>query len=272
MLSIIGIAPHPPIIIPEIGRDRLNEAQQTVDGMSELSRQIKEKGPEVLVIISPHGQIRQEGPAVLAGKRLQGDLGKFGFAGISLTLHTDRPLIDNLVEETALGPLKPVLLENSDPLLPESSGLDHGATVPLYYLNKAGLDIPGVHISVSFHPYSQLYDFGRCLGRAVQKRGLEAAVVASGDLSHRLKPGAPGGYSPRGIDFDRQLVELLRAGRVDEILNIDRSLVEEAGECGLRSFIIALGMLDGKGFKSEIISYEGPFGVGYLVAALHPDE
>jgi len=48
-------------------------------------------------------------------------------------------------------------------------------------------------------------------------------------------------------------------------------LVEEAGECGLRSFVIALGMLDGNSFKSEIISYEGPFGVGYLVAALEPD-
>jgi aromatic ring-opening dioxygenase LigB subunit len=94
--------------------------------------------------------------------------------------------------------------------------------------------------------------------------------VASGDLSHRLKPGAPAGFNPRGAEYDQLLVKLLRDGRVEDILDFDLRLVEEAGECGLRSFVIALGMLDGETFKTEIISYEGPFGVGYLVAALYP--
>jgi len=41
----------------------------------------------------------------------------------------------------------------------------------------------------------------------------------------------------------------------------------EAGECGLRSFSFLLGILEASGalWQPEILSYEGPFGVGYLV-------
>jgi aromatic ring-opening dioxygenase LigB subunit len=45
-------------------------------------------------------------------------------------------------------------------------------------------------------------------------------------------------------------------------------LVQSAGECGLRSIVILMGALDGLKVKPEILSYEGPFGVGYLVASL----
>lgn len=42
----------------------------------------------------------------------------------------------------------------------------------------------------------------------------------------------------------------------------------EAGECGLRSFSFLLGILEESkiNWKPEVLSYEGPFGVGYLVA------
>ena len=57
------------------------------------------------------------------------------------------------------------------------------------------------------------------------------------------------------------------AGKKDikGILNLDLDFVEAAGECGLRSILILLGALDGLNWKPEILSYEAPFGVGYLV-------
>ncbi|HPU01925.1 MAG TPA: AmmeMemoRadiSam system protein A, partial [Bacillota bacterium] len=147
---------------------------------------------------------------------------------------------------------------------------DHGAAVPLYYLQQAGVSVPGLHLTYTFAPRRDLYRFGQALRRAVEARGLPTAVIASGDLSHRLIPGAPAGYSPRGAEYDRLLMELLREGRVEEFLALDEELVEEAGECAYRSFLIALGMLAGENFQTEIFSYEGPFGVGYLVAELRP--
>ncbi len=270
MLSIVGIAPHPPIIIPEIGRGQLQEAQKTVDGMRELSRQVNEKQPELVIIITPHGQVVRGGPAVLASDKLSGDFGQFGFPNIKVEMEADRELTDILVEEAAGSPVKPVLLGEQDQRSLSGKLLDHGAMVPLYYLQEAGVSAPGMHITISLDSYQDLYQFGQVLRRAVDKRGASAAVIASGDLSHRLKPGAPAGFTPRGKEFDQRLVDLISEGKVEDILNMDQSLIEDAAECGLRPITIALGMFEKTGFHPEVISYEGPFGVGYMVAALHP--
>lgn len=270
MLSLIGIAPHPPIIIPAIGRSELGKARQTVDGMRLLAKKFKAVSPEQLIVITPHGQAMREGPTVLTQDLIKGDFTQFGFPEIKIEFQSDQQLLTLLETETAAEPLRPIFLDDRSYLLRSGKPLDHGAMVPLYYLHEAGLKIPGLHITFGFNPLRQLYKFGCALRRAVNNRGLPAAVLASGDLSHRLKPGAPAGFNPRGAEYDQLLIELLRDGRVEDILDFDLQLVDEAGECGLRSFVIALGMLDGEAFKTEIISYEGPFGVGYLVAALDP--
>lgn len=272
MLAMVGIAPHPPIIIPEIGRGELKKVQKTVEAMRLLAERIREAEPELLVVITPHGEVMREGPAVMVNERLHGDFGRFGFPDLQLEFETDRELVELLRRETAAETLKPVFLGNNGRGSGGAPVLDHGAMVPLHYLIEAGVNLRGLHITFGFNPYRDLYAFGRVLRRVIDERGASTAVIASGDLSHRLIPGAPAGYSPRGADFDRLLVELIREGRVEEILDIDQKLVEEAGECGLRSFVIALGMFDGEGFTSDIISYEGPFGVGYLVASLQRKE
>ena len=269
MLKIIGISPHPPIIIPEIGRGELKQARKTVEGLQELCGRIKEAAPESVVVITPHGPVLSDGIAVSGMETVEGNFGRFGAPGIKIAMKTDRELLQLLEQETYGEPVRPVVMDELKRRR-VNQPLDHGAMVPLYYLQQAGVSVPGLHLTFGFYPYRDLYNFGRSLRRAIEIRGRATAVIASGDLSHRLIPGAPAGYSVRGAEFDRLLVELLRAGRVGEILDLDEDLVEEAGECGLRSFIIALGLLEGERFKTEIISYEGPFGVGYLVAALAP--
>jgi len=97
-------------------------------------------------------------------------------------------------------------------------------------------------------------------------------VIASGDLSHRLKPGAPAGFNPRGREFDETLMRLLEKGKYKEVLEMDPVLIEKAGECGLRPIIIMLGVLNGGNFRAEVKSYEGPYGVGYGVAGFYPDK
>src|SRR5207244_2534213 len=41
-----------------------------------------------------------------------------------------------------------------------------------------------------------------------------------------------------------------------------------AGECGYRSMLVAIGAAEGAESNCEVISYEAPFGVGYMVAQL----
>lgn len=270
VLRIVGITPHPPLIIPDVGRGERSRVEKTVAGMERLSKRIRDAAPGLLIVITPHGPMLRGGIAVPADPRLEGDFGDFGAPGVKVTLETDTALLGYLQRETESEPLRPVTITSSTPFYRKVS-LDHGAGVPLYYLQQAGLSVPGLHLTYTFAPNPLLYRFGKALRRAVDARGLPTAVIASGDLSHRLIPGAPAGYNPRGAEYDRLLIELLRRGRVEDILAMDERLVEEAGECALRSFIIALGMFDGKSFETEVFSYEGPFGVGYLVAELRPE-
>jgi AmmeMemoRadiSam system protein A len=268
-LKLIGLSPHPPVMIPEIGRGDLKQIEKTVAGLRKLCGRIKAAQPQLLVVITPHGPVLRDGIAVPGMAEISGSFAQFGAPALKITMQTDQELLRLLEQETRGEPVRPVILPAQARRFPGLS-LDHGALVPLYYLQQAGVSVPGLHLTPGFLPYRDLFRFGQALRRAIEKRGLPAAVVASGDLSHRLIPGAPAGFNPRGAEFDRLLVELLRAGRFAEVLDLDESLIEAAGECGLRSFAIALGLLGAEPFQPEIISYEGPFGVGYLVAALQP--
>jgi len=116
----------------------------------------------------------------------------------------------------------------------------------------------------------RLYLFGLAVRNAAEAIGRRVALLASGDLSHCLTRLAPAGYNPRGAEFDRELVRLLSVPDVQGIMQMDESLVQEAAECGYRSILMMLGALDGLEVEAEILSYEGPFGVGYLVASFRP--
>jgi AmmeMemoRadiSam system protein A len=102
----------------------------------------------------------------------------------------------------------------------------------------------------------------------VDQLGRRVAFIASGDLSHRLKPSAPAGYNPDAHVFDEQVVAALRANEPQQIAEIDHNLRRLAGECGYRSMLVALGASAELPLSCEVLSYEAPFGVGYLVAQL----
>jgi aromatic ring-opening dioxygenase LigB subunit len=144
---------------------------------------------------------------------------------------------------------------------------DWGFNVPLHFLAK---DIRGIevkaHLTDSESPKVH-FDRGKELIKNL-KYIKRLAWIASGDMSHRLKKDGPYGLHPSGPKFDREFIERLKKKDVQDILNLKPSFVEEAGECGLRSFCMLLGALEGAkiNWKPEILSYEGPFGVGYLVA------
>jgi AmmeMemoRadiSam system protein B len=107
--------------------------------------------------------------------------------------------------------------------------------------------------------------FGVELKESIFKSDRRIAVIASGDLSHRLSLTAPAGFSPRAKEFDKKLIQLLKQKKADGVLTMDPELIEIAGECGLRSIIMLLGIVKNMKYEFEVLSYEAPFGVGYLV-------
>jgi aromatic ring-opening dioxygenase LigB subunit len=258
MLKSAYICPHPPLLIPSIGQNNLSEISSTVEAMNYLGSEIKKLEIETSVIISPHSPMQMGFMSVIGTKHLEGNFLQFG-DDTSMAFENDIDLGLNIkkIADTRNLPAK---------IINSGAALDHGAMVPLYFLAKHNPNIKIVLIAFSYLDYQKHFEFGEVIYEAIESMDKKIALVASGDLSHRLTPDAPASYSPRGKEFDELLIRLLKNNNVSEILNLDSSLVEDAGECGLRSIIILLGALEIlENYKFEKLSYEGPFGVGYLV-------
>lgn len=271
MINLISCAlmPHPPIMIPEVGGGELVKIKATVEAAEEAARLIKEDNPQTIVIITPHGPVFEDAASISVHPRLKGNLAAFGVPDVSVGFETDGLLVRHIIKQAKR--LGVNLVELTVDVAKDyrlNLELDHGAVVPLYYLHKAGFKGQLVHISIGMMPYAEMYTFGKAVQVAISMIEKKVAVIASGDLSHRLKPDAPAGYSPRGQEFDKLVLAAIKNHDVKALLSIDPDFIEEAGECGLRPILFLMGVLGGLETKAEILSYEGPFGVGYGIALI----
>ncbi|MBE3593056.1 MAG: AmmeMemoRadiSam system protein A [Thermoanaerobacter sp.] len=267
------LMPHPPIIVPEVGRGEEKKIQKTIDSLNTVSSNIKEKKPDTVIVITPHGYVFRDAVAVTTFPRLEGDLGQFGARGVRFEFENDLELVEKIVEESRKKDIP--IAEVDDELAKKyvlSKKLDHGTIVPLYFVAKHYSNFRLVHISYGFLSFEQLYEFGTAIGDAIRNSNKKVVFIASGDLSHKLTPNSPNGYTPKGEVFDNKLLNLLSEMRVEEIIGMDKGLIEEAAECGFRSVCVMLGVLDGYEVKAKVLSYEGPFGVGYGVCKFEVDQ
>jgi len=260
------IYPHPPIIVPEIGKGEECAASGTVNACIEASKKIKDKNPDTVLIITPHGPAFRDAVAISVEEKLVGSFAKFGRPDVKLDFQNNLKLTSKIIENARLSGI-PIVPLNTQAVSRYGidTSLDHGALVPLYYISKELENVKIVHLCMGFLSYRELFEFGMCIKKAVEEINDNVVILGSGDLSHRLTLDAPCGYSERGREFDQKLVGLLAKGNFDEIMAIDESLIETAGECGMRPFSIMFGCLDGCKVLPRILSYEGPFGVGYCV-------
>lgn len=275
MKKLVGCAlmPHPPLLIPEVGKSELEVIRKTADAMQAAAQRIKENNPQTIVIISPHGPVFEDAASITVHPRLKGNMAAFDAPEVGLGFETDGLLVRHIIKKADR--LGIHLMQLTDDLAKQhrfSLQLDHGAMVPLYYLHQAGFKGQLVHISMGMLAYEEMYTFGKAVQAAIGMADKRVAVIASGDLSHRLLPQAPAGYNPRGAEFDRLVVDALKQADAKALLNLDRDLIEAAGECGLRPICFLMGVLGGLDPEAEVLSYEGPFGVGYAVAWFEPQE
>lgn len=264
MISFVSIVPHPPIIVPEIGKDELFQVQKTASALSLLNCRLKEINPDTILVISPHGIIFQNKMTMMKSETFKGSLSNFGCA-LSFKFEGDTKLAGK-IQKTCLDEGMPLEIIDDESTNYQKS-LDHGILVPFYYLCSGLKNYKILPIFYSLLNRDSHLKFGRIINKVIEKdfKNKKIAIVASGDLSHRLRIDSPAGFTPQGKIFDDKFVKLLRAGKLKKIINMNRVIVEEAGECGFRSFLILFGILESLKFNIEVLSYEAPFGVGYLV-------
>lgn len=254
------LTPHPPVLLPEVGGGREREIAATGHAMEEAAREVARWDPEVLIVASPHTILYGDYFHIAPGSGAAGSMAAFGAPQVRIEVQYDVPLREEILHCAEHEGLRAGTLGQRDP------SLDHGVLIPLYFLRKAGVTCPMVRMGLSGFSTLDHYRLGQCVARAVETLGRRAVFVASGDLSHKLKPDGPYGFAPEGPVFDEAVTRTMASGNFLEFLTMDPSLCERAAECGLRSFQIMAGALDGLAVKPRLLSHEGTFGVGYGVA------
>ncbi len=260
MIIYTAFLPHPPIMLPAIGGEECQKITATIQSQETISAEIKalEKQTDLLLIMSPHAQAGPDYFPFYIADNYRGSLAKFGRPDIGIELNGDKVLAEDLVNYFQKNKL--------DIQKQFFATLDHGILVPLFVLAKNNYKKPILFCGLNIYQQREHYLLGQLLADYAKEKNKNIVFVGSGDMSHALKEDGPYQYHPAGPKFDKKIVELIKKGEEAEFLNIPGELQENAAECGFRSLLTIAGIKNRTKTAGEVLSYEGPFGVGYLSA------
>lgn len=255
------MVPHPPLIIPQVGGGQEQQIRHTTDSYHEIARGIGQLQPETIVLISPHQMMYTDYFHISPGRKARGDFGRFRAGQVKLEASYDTDFVRRLCSAADKRNLSAGTLGEKDP------SLDHGSMVPLYFVNQYWTDYQLVRIGLSGLPLTAHYKLGEAIRETAEALNRKTVVIASGDLSHRLKKDGPYGYQKEGPEYDSRIMSVMEKADFGALLEFSEDFCEKAGECGHRSFTVMAGALDGTQVEARRHSYEGPFGVGYGICS-----
>lgn len=258
------MVPHPPLIIPDVGGGEEKKIQKTIDAYQKAAEIIGRLQPETIVLFSPHQTMYADYFHISPGQEARGDFGQFRAGQISLEISYDTEFVRKLCEAAEAAGIAAGTLGERE------KKLDHGTMVPLYFVNRYWTKYRLVRIGLSGLSLAAHYRLGQCIREAAQTLGRNTVLIASGDLSHKLKEDGPYGYQKEGPEYDARIMDVMGRGAFGELLEFSEDFCEKAAECGHRSFTILAGAFDRTAVEAERLSYEGPFGVGYGVCTYRP--
>ncbi len=269
------IVPHPPLIVPAVGRGGEAQIAETTAAYEKAAEQIAAFAPDTIIITSPHATMYADYFHISPGKRAHGSFANFGAREVAFDEEYDTELRDRLCDECEAAGIDAGTLGEIEP------ALDHGTLVPLYFIRRAmeKADAPQsvrdfriLRIGLSGQPLTEHYKLGVKIRRAVEALGRRAVFVASGDLSHKLQTYGPYGFAPEGPEYDARLMDVCSRAAFGELFEFDETFCEKAAECGHRSFVIMAGALDGRAVEAEVYVHQDVTGVGYGIASFIPGD
>ena len=259
--------PHPPLIVPEVGRGEEARIEATRAAYVRVAEEIASLNPETIVITSPHAVMYRDWFHISPGTRAKGSFAQFRAPGVRFDVGYDAELAAAIERLAQAEDFPAGCGGERDP------ALDHGTMVPLFFIRQAyaGRPLPNVvRIGLSGLPLEDHYRLGELIRDAADRLGRRTVFLASGDLSHKLRESGPYGYAPEGPAYDERIMDVCGRAAFGELFDFDETFCERAAECGHRSFVILAGALDGLSVDAEVYSHEDVTGVGYGVCAFHP--
>ncbi len=258
------MVPHPPMIVPAIGKGSEKQIQETIDAYNRVADEIASLKPETIIITSPHSIMYSDYLHISPGKRAKGSFERFNAPQISFEEYYDEELVDRINDIAFEANFPAGTLGEREP------DLDHGTMVPLWFIREKYTGGKIIRIGLSGLSLLDHYRLGQMIQRAVDEIGRKVVFVASGDLSHKLQDYGPYGFSKEGPVYDKRIMDVAGRAAFEELFDFKEDFCEKAAECGHRSFVIMAGALDGKAIDAKVYSHQDVTGVGYGIAAFYP--
>lgn len=258
MIVFAAIVPHSPLLVPSIGKNHRDKLAVTLTAYQEIEQAVYLAKPDSICIIAPHGVRYPDAFSVNLASKYTAHLKAFGDFSTTVEAKSDYLLIDRVQRK--------LRNEGTPFTLTSSEELDYGFAVPLLLLTPHLTNWKLIPLSPSMLDGKAHFEFGRQLKRVLHAEQQRVVCIASADLSHKLSVASPGGASVEGPQFDQAIREGIEAKDPSALLTLDLKIVEGSGQCAFRPITTLIGMLEGMNVKQKTLSYEAPFGVGYLTA------
>lgn len=268
-LVFAGIAPHGSSIVGEVAGDEYELYSPLRKGMEVFGQRLKKHNVDTIVVLTPHGLRLKGYNAVYTCEYCRGTLTQFG-RSVSAEYKCDKPMALNIlsgIEDKRI----PCVGCNFGALEgPESNiEMDWGTLIPLWFCGALESTKPEIVVIGPTReiPLKQLITIGKIIAETAEKSGKKVALIASADQSHVHSSEGPYGYDPSAKIYDEKICDIVKRDALDELLNIDMSLVEKAEPDSLWQMLILLGALQVKKLKGSFITYQVPSYFGMLVAS-----
>ncbi|MCF0258252.1 MAG: AmmeMemoRadiSam system protein A [Erysipelotrichaceae bacterium] len=252
-----AMVPHPPIILPNIGRGEEKKISEVDHAYRKAGEMIVQSRPETVVIVSPHAPSYYDYIQISSGRKAFGDLGQFRDEEDAFEVEYDQELIHEICRLADEEQLPAGTLGRQD------GSLDHGTMIPLYYLKDLPKQTRFIRIGTGGVSSRMHYQLGTLIQKAADNLGRKIAVIGSGDLSHCQKAGTHYGYKECGPAYDARIMEIMSAGDFESLLALSDEEAEESMVCGQKPFCVMAGVMDGLLPESQGLAHSAEFGVGY---------
>jgi AmmeMemoRadiSam system protein A len=258
------MVPHPPMIVPEVGRGSEKQIEKTIKAYEKVADEIAALKPETINSSSPHSILYSDYFHISPGSGATGSFADFGAPQVRFDVDYDQELVNLLADKAEASHFPAGILGEKRP------ELDHGTMVPLWFITKKYKDFKLVRTGLSGYDLLKHYEYGMLIKDTVEELGRKVVYVASGDLSHKLQSYGPYGFAEEGPLYDTRIMDVCSGARFGELFDFDENFCEKAAECGHKSFVIMAGAFDDIAVQATQYSHEDITGVGYGICSFIP--
>lgn len=255
MIVFAAYVPHSPFLIESIGKDKTKQLKKTLKGLKTIEHNLYASMPDTVIFIGGHSNIEVDSFSLSVGPRLSTGFKDVGDYQVTSHFNTDTHL-NQLIREH--------FIHKQRVIYSHKNQLDYAISTPLTLLMSKMTQTKIVALHHTMENAPTHFEFGKELREVLEHTNKRVAIIATGDLSHCLTPDAPGGFSEYGKAFDDLIKQQIKKPPYKKLLGLPDDFIINSQECGLRQLTLLLGIISEYQYKADQLSYEAPFGVGYL--------